>query len=51
MQNIVITLRKRNEMIKLIDIYNYYNGDVYIEKGGQFVPLTEGYCKEYDLHV
>jgi len=38
-------------MIKLIDIYNYYNGDVYIEKGGQFVPLTEGYCKGFDLDL
>ena len=38
-------------MIKLIDIYNKFDGDVYIEKGGQFVPLTEGYCKGFDLDL
>ena len=38
-------------MIKLIDIYNKFEGDVLIEKGGQFVPLTEGYCKGFDLEL
>ena len=38
-------------MIKLIDIYNKFEGDVLIEKGGQFVPLTEGYCKGFDLDL
>ena len=38
-------------MIKLIDIYNKFNGDLYIEKEDSWMPLTEGYCKEYDLHV
>ena len=38
-------------MIKLIDIYNKFGGNVLIEKGGQFVPLTEGYCKGFDLDL
>ena len=38
-------------MIKLIDIYKKFDGDVLIEKGGQFVPLTEGYCKGFDLDL
>ena len=38
-------------MIKLIDIYNHFNGDVHIEKGGRYVPLTEGYCKGFDLDL
>ena len=38
-------------MIKLIDIYNKFGGEVYIEEGGQFVPLTEGYCKGFDLDL
>ena len=38
-------------MIKLIDIYNEYGNDTYIWKGDSWMPLEEGYCKEYDLKV
>ena len=38
-------------MIKLIDIYNEHGNDAYIWKGDSWMPLEEGYCKEYDLKV
>ena len=38
-------------MIKLIDIYNRYKDNVYIEIKGEWMPLTEGYCKSHDLKV
>ena len=38
-------------MIKLIDIYNHFKGDLYVEKGGRFVPLTKGYCKGFDIDL
>ena len=38
-------------MIKLVDIYNKWGDDAYIWKGDVWMPLEEGYCKEYDLHV
>ena len=38
-------------MLKLIDIYNRFKGDLYVEKGGRFVPLTEGYCKGFDIDL
>ena len=38
-------------MIKLIDIYNKFKGELYVEEGGNWMPLTEGYCKSHDLHV
>ena len=47
MQNIAIILK----MLKLIDIYNRFKGDLYVEKGGRFVPLTEGYCKGFDIDL
>ena len=37
-------------MIKLKDIIDTF-GSAFIEKGGDWVPLTEGYCKTHDLHV
>ena len=38
-------------MIKLTDIYNKFEGNLYIEKGGRWMPITEGYCKEFDLDL
>ena len=38
-------------MIKLIDIYNKYKDNAYIEHEGEWMPLTEGYCKSHDLKV
>ena len=38
-------------MIKLIDIYNKFNGDLYVEKENNWMPLTEVYCKSHDLKV
>ena len=38
-------------MIKLIDIYNKFKGGVYVEVEGNWMPLTEGYCKGHDLKV
>ena len=35
----------------MIDIYNKWGNDAYIWKGDSWMPLKEGYCKEYDLHV
>ena len=35
----------------MIDIYKRWGDDSYIEKEGRWMPLAEGYCKEYDLHV
>ena len=37
-------------MIKLMDILDVF-GEAYIMKGGQWMPLTEGYCKGHDLKV
>ena len=37
-------------MIKLKDLIDTF-GSAFIEKGGDWVPLTEGYCKTHDLHV
>ncbi len=37
-------------MIKLQDILDKF-GEAYIEKGGQWMPLTEGYCKGFDLDL
>ena len=33
-----------------MDILNVF-GEAYIMKGGQWMPLTEGYCKGHDLKV
>tara|TARA_R110002096_G_scaffold216606_8_gene404568 strand:+ start:541 stop:1017 length:477 start_codon:yes stop_codon:yes gene_type:complete len=38
-------------MIQLIDIYNKYKNNAYIEHKGEWMPLTEGYCKSHDLKV
>ena len=38
-------------MITLTDIYNKFNGNLYKEKGGRWMPITEGYCKEFDLDL
>ena len=37
-------------MIKLSDILKVF-GEAYIEQGGNWMPLTEGYCKSHDLKV
>ena len=37
-------------MIKLSDILKVL-GEAYIEQGGNWMPLTEGYCKSHDLKV
>ena len=38
-------------MVKLTDIYKRWGDDAYIQKGDSWMPLTEGYCKGYDLKV
>jgi hypothetical protein len=38
-------------VIKLIDIYNKYKDNAYIEHEGEWMPLEEGYCKSHDLKV
>jgi len=35
----------------MMDIYKFVGKDALIQKGDSWMPLTEGYCKEYDLHV
>ena len=35
----------------MMDIYKFVGKDALIKKGDSWMPLTEGYCKEYDLHV
>ena len=35
----------------MMDIYKLVGEDALIQKGDSWMPLTEGYCKEYDLHV
>lgn len=37
-------------MLTLTDIYNTFK-DVQIKKGDDWVPLTEGYCKGFDLDL
>jgi len=37
-------------LIKLSDILKVF-GEAYIEQGGNWMPLTEGYCKSHDLKV
>ena len=32
----------------MMDIYKRWGDDAYIEREGRWMPLTEGYCKEYD---
>ena len=34
-----------------MDIYKLVGKNALIQKGDAWMPLTEGYCKEYDLHV
>ena len=35
----------------MMNIYKLAGEDALIQKGDSWMPLTEGYCKEYDLHV
>ena len=35
-------------MLKLIDIYNKWGGDAYIEREGRWMKMSEGYCKGWD---
>ena len=35
----------------MMDIYKLVGKNALIQKGDSWMPLTEGYCKEYDLHV
>ena len=35
----------------MMDIYNLFGEGALIEKGGDWVPLTEGYCKGFDLDL
>ena len=35
----------------MMDIYKLGGGEAMIEREGVWMPLSEGYCKEYDLHV
>ena len=37
-------------MIKLSDILKVF-GEAYIEQGGNWMPLTEGYCKGFDIDL
>jgi len=37
--------------IKLIDIYKRFGDGAMIKKGDDWVPLTEGYCKGFDLDL
>ena len=34
-----------------MDIYKLVGKNALIQKGDSWMPLAEGYCKEYDLHV
>ena len=38
-------------MITLEYIYDKFNGELNIYKKGEWVPLTKGYCKEFDLDL
>ena len=38
-------------MISLEYIYDKFNGELNIYKKGEWVPLTKGYCKEFDLDL
>ena len=35
----------------MTNIYKLVGKNALIQKGDEWMPLTEGYCKEYDLHV
>ena len=35
----------------MIDIYNLFGKGSYIWKGGTWMPLTEGYCKGFDIDL
>ena len=37
----------KEELQEVLDVF----GSVYIEEGGRWMPLTEGYCKGHDLKV
>ena len=38
-------------MLKLIDIYNKWGDNTYIEREGRWMPITEGYCKGFDVDL
>tara|TARA_R100000808_G_scaffold23895_2_gene53719 strand:+ start:668 stop:1132 length:465 start_codon:yes stop_codon:yes gene_type:complete len=38
-------------LITLEYIYNKFNGELNIYKKGEWMPLTKGYCKEFDLDL
>ncbi len=38
-------------MITLEYIYKKFNGELLIDTGGYWMPLTEGYCKGFDLDL
>ena len=38
-------------MVKLIDIYNKWGTSAKIEREGKWMPLTEGYCKGFDIDL
>ena len=34
-----------------MDIYKRWGDSAYIEKGGSWMPITEGYCKGFDIDL
>ena len=38
-------------MIYLKDVYDVFKGELQIYKKGVWMPLTEGYCKGFDLDL
>ena len=35
----------------MMDIYKKWGGSAYILKGEDWMPLTEGYCKGFDIDL
>jgi hypothetical protein len=38
-------------LLKLIDVYKKWGDSSYIEREGKWMPLTEGYCKGFDIDL
>tara|TARA_R110002153_G_scaffold127335_3_gene274890 strand:+ start:673 stop:1125 length:453 start_codon:yes stop_codon:yes gene_type:complete len=38
-------------VIKMMDIYRKWGDNAYIEKEGSWMPMTEGYCKGFDIDL
>ena len=38
-------------LVKMIDIYNKWGKSAKIEREGKWMPLTEGYCKGFDIDL